>query len=69
MAIPPGPTYWHEIIAAGSALVGAIIGGGITFFLQRAQHKHEFEAKYHGWSLCGDSTRPPAASSSFTTST
>lgn len=26
MATPPDATYWHEIIAAGSALIGAIIG-------------------------------------------
>jgi hypothetical protein len=43
----PDPTYWHEIIAAASALIGAIIGGGITFFLQRAQHKHENTVRFH----------------------
>jgi hypothetical protein len=44
---PADATYWHEIIAAGSALVGAIIGGGITYFLQRAQHRHENSVRFH----------------------
>jgi hypothetical protein len=47
MGTPPDATYWHEIIAAGSALIGAIVGGGITFFLQRAQHKHEDSVRFH----------------------
>jgi hypothetical protein len=42
-----GPGSGTAIIAVIGTLGGAIIGGGITYFLQRAQREHDDRVRFH----------------------